>query len=424
MPIRVLLILIGALALSFAFDVYGFQLLKAATRGLGADGRRIAVVLYWAFPAIAVATTIYVALTPQTFATATPRAWAAGLFLGHLLFVFILAVFAFADDLRMAGFAVLKFIGVRTGTRSLAGLPVTRSAFLSQAALALAAIPAVGLIYGVAAGGHRYQVLRRKVYLPNLPAAFEGFTILQLSDIHAGSFFSRAGVQKGIDLVNAQAADLVVFTGDLVNNVASEIEPWIPYFKKITAPSGVYSILGNHDYGDYAAWPSAEAKAENLEKLREHHAALGWQLLQDEHRMLQRGDQQIALLGIQNWGARAGFPKYGNLAKAHAGTDAAPVKILLSHDPSHWQAQVRPQFPDIDLMLAGHTHGMQFGIDTKYLKWSPVQYVYKEWADLYQEGAQYLYVNRGFGFIGYPGRFGIWPEITVLELTAKAPAIR
>jgi predicted MPP superfamily phosphohydrolase len=274
------------------------------------------------------------------------------------------------------------------------------------------------MLYGVARGGHKYQVWRRKVYLPNLPAAFEGFKIVQLSDIHSGSFYSREGVQKGIDLVNAQKADLVVFTGDLVNNVATEIEPWIDHFKQIQSPHGVYSILGNHDYGDYASWASPEAKAANLRDLIDNHARLGWQILLDEHRYLEKDGQRIALLGIQNWGAKANFPKYGNLAKAHAGAEA-PVKILLSHDPSHWHAQVRPEYPDIDLMLAGHTHGMQFGIDNQFLKWSPVQYVYKQWAGMYQDGSQQLYVNRGFGFIGYPGRFGIWPEITVLELTAK-----
>lgn len=418
MPTRIILFLLSALGISLLLDFYAYQVVRAAVRDASPLAQRIAAVLFWSLPVLAIASLVLTIRWAQDPAHGATRAWASGFFMAHFVFVIILALFATADDVRRVLFALLRFIGVRTHTEGLAGLPMSRSAFLSQAALLAAAVPGIGMVYGVARGGHRYQVVRRKVYLPQLPPAFEGYKIVQLSDIHAGSFYSRSGVQKGIDVVNAQAADLVVFTGDLVNNVATEVEPWIDHFKQIRAKDGVFSILGNHDYGDYVQWESPQAKAQNLRRLMDNHARLGWRLLLDEHQRLERDGQHIALLGIQNWGARARFPKYGNLAKAYAGAEAAPVKILLSHDPSHWRAQVRPDFPDIDLTLSGHTHGMQFGIDSSVFKWSPVQYVYPEWADLYEEAGKYLYVNRGFGFIGYPGRFGIWPEVTVLELTA------
>ena len=422
MPTRVIFFLLSALGLSLLLDFYAYQVVRAAVRDASPAVQRIAAILFWSLPVLAIVSLGLTIRWAQDPAYGATRAWASGFFMAHFVFVIILALFATADDVRRVLFAALRFIGVRTHTEGLAGLPMSRSAFLSQAALLAAAVPGIGMVYGVARGGHRYQVVRRKVYLPHLPPAFEGYKIVQISDVHSGSFFSRSGVQKGIDLINAQGADLVVFTGDLVNNVATEIEPWIDQFKQLRGKDGVFSILGNHDYGDYVPWASAQAKAQNLRRLMDNHARLGWRLLLDEHQMLERDGQQVALLGIQNWGARARFPKYGNLAKAYAGAEGAPVKILLSHDPSHWRAQVRPDFADIDLTLSGHTHGMQFGIDSSVFKWSPVQYVYPEWADLYEEAGKYLYVNRGFGFIGYPGRFGIWPEVTVLELTAKQQA--
>ena len=211
--------------------------------------------------------------------------------------------------------------------------------------------------------------------------------------------------------------DVILFTGDLVNNTTDEMDDYVEVFNKLKAPLGVYSTLGNHDYGDYQQWESPDHKKANLEKMKEVQTALGWRLLMNEHVSLQRGDDKVALIGIENWSAKARFPKYGNLEKAHAGSDTYPFKILMSHDPSHWKAEVLEKYPDIDLMLAGHTHGMQFGVEIPGFKWSPVQYVYKEWAGLYAQANQKLYVNRGFGFIGYPGRVGILPEITVLELS-------
>ena len=216
----------------------------------------------------------------------------------------------------------------------------------------------------------------------------------------------------------AEKADLIIFSGDLVNNQATEMENYMDVFSKVKAPMGVYSTFGNHDYGDYVSWPiDGVTKEQNLKDLAKVHAGLGWRLLMNEHVALEKNGEEIALIGIENWSNKARFPKYGDMAKACAGTEKYAFKMLISHDPSHWDAQVRPQYSDIDLMFSGHTHGMQFGIEIPGFKWSPVQYVYKEWAGLYEEAKQKLYVNRGFGFIGYPGRVGILPEITVIELT-------
>lgn len=216
-------------------------------------------------------------------------------------------------------------------------------------------------------------------------------------------------------MIMALKPDLILFTGDLVNNLAEEIVPLMDVFDKLKAPMGVYSVFGNHDYGDYVRWESPAKRAENIETLKGHHAKMGWRLLWDEHVPLERGGQQIALIGIQNYSALRNFARYGNLAKAYNGAGKYPFKILMTHDPTHWDAEVRPKFPDIDLTLSGHTHGFQFGVEIPGFRWSPVQYVYNQWAGLYHEGAQSIYVNRGYGFIGYPGRVGILPEITLLE---------
>jgi predicted MPP superfamily phosphohydrolase len=287
---------------------------------------------------------------------------------------------------------------------------------VSQIGLAVGTLPIFAIGYGVITGAHDYRVRRRSLYLPNLPEAFDGLKIAQISDIHAGSFWSPASVAAGVKLLMAQQPDVVFFTGDLVNNEAKEMRDYVPIFSEVKAPMGVYSILGNHDYGDYVNWPNKEAKAQNLHDLTAVHRAMGWDLLRNEHRLLEKDGQQIAVIGVENWSAKPQFPKHGNLPQAYAGTEAAPVKILLSHDPSHWDAEVTRDFQDIDLTLSGHTHGMQFGLELPKFKWSPVQYMYPRWSDLHQEGEQYLYVNRGFGYLGFPGRIGMPPEITILEL--------
>ncbi len=297
---------------------------------------------------------------------------------------------------------------------------ISRLKFFSYLAVTFTVIPAVSFLYGMVRGAYRYRVHKVKVSSPNLPEAFEGFKIVQLSDMHCGSFMSTEPLQKAFNIVMKQKPDAIFFTGDLVNNEATETEIHLDTYKMLKAPYGVYSILGNHDYGDYKQWETPEDKIANLDKLKDIQHQSGWRLLMNEHVPIEKDGQKIALLGIENWGGNLRFPRYGKLENAHAGTEGYPYKILLSHDPSHWDVQVSQEakYNDIDLTLSGHTHGMQFGIEIPgFIKWSPVKYIYKHWAGLYKQDNQYLYVNRGLGFLGYPGRLGIWPEITVIELS-------
>lgn len=293
---------------------------------------------------------------------------------------------------------------------------ISRLKFMSQLAITFTVVPAIGFLYGMVRGAYKYRVHKVKVPSADIPDAFNGFKIVQVSDIHTGSFIENSHLNKAFDIVMEQGADLIVFTGDLVNNEATETKGYEEVYSRLKAPHGVYSVLGNHDYGDYKQWDSPEAKKQNLEDLKQVHANAGWRLLMNEHVAIEKNGQKIALLGIENWGGSMNFPKYGKMHLAHKGTEEYPYKILLSHDPSHWEKQVQPEYPDVNLTLSGHTHGMQLGIEIPGFRWSPSQWVYKQWAGLYKHGSQFIYVNRGLGFLGYPGRLGIWPEITVIEL--------
>ncbi|MBN8702165.1 MAG: metallophosphoesterase [Bacteroidetes bacterium] len=295
------------------------------------------------------------------------------------------------------------------------GIWMARREFISQLSIVIAAIPFVGIIHGILKGRYKYTVHKVTLTFKDLPDAFHGFKITQLSDIHAGSFDNYEAVKKGGELANAQKSDMVVFTGDLVNNFAHEIKPWIDLFKTLDAPFGKYSITGNHDYADYVEWKTLDEKRANFNALLSAHAEMGFKILLNENISVTKNGQSIRLIGIENWGA-GGFAKYGDFEKSLEGVIPAEFKILLSHDPSHWENQVLNHKQHIHLALAGHTHGMQFGIEIPGIKWSPVKYRYPRWAGLYEEKSKYLYVNRGFGFIGFPGRVGIWPEVTVIEL--------
>ncbi len=294
---------------------------------------------------------------------------------------------------------------------------ISRYRFLVGTGAVMGGALFTGLHYGILRGAHQFKIFRRNISIKGLPESFRGLRILQLSDIHVGSFWDRSAVEKGIRMALDEKPDVIFFTGDLVNNISAEMDGWQDLFSQLKAPMGVYSILGNHDYGDYVKWDSFDAKVENLSRLHRIHRELGWDLLLDEHRVLKRGEDSIAVIGVQNWSKHKRFPRYGNLAKAYEGAEKHPVKILLSHDPSHWKGQVLEKYPDIHLQLSGHTHGFQFGVETGGFRWSPVKFMYPEWADLYEQDGRYLYVNRGFGYLGYPGRLGVRPEITVLTLT-------
>lgn len=291
---------------------------------------------------------------------------------------------------------------------------MSRNRFIRKVAVLTASLPLAVKGFNIINRAYDYQLRKERIILPHLPKAFHGLTVGQISDIHTGSFTNKSAVKGGVDLLMQEKADLVFFTGDLVNQQSDEAKEYFDVFKKIKAPLGVYSILGNHDYGDYRSWSTAEARKQNFEDMLSAHKELGWQLLRNENRLLQESGESLAILGVENWGIKR-FSKYGNIKEAYQGSQEAAVKLLLSHDPSHWDAQVLG-YQDIDVTFSGHTHGFQFGVEIGDFRWSPSQYLYKQWAGLYQEGGQYLYVNRGYGFIGIPGRIGINPEVTVFEL--------
>ncbi len=328
------------------------------------------------------------------------------------------SIFLFVDDIiRVVRWFSQDLSNQKDGVETNANLEgISRLKFLNYLGIGVATLFFSTALWGVVKGAHNYIIRKRKIKIKNLPNSFKGLKIVQISDIHSGSFWNRNAVIKGIELINAQKPDVVFFTGDLVNDTADEAIKWIDVFKEITAPMGVYSILGNHDYGDYVIWNNQEEKATNMERMIQNHKDLGWDLLLDENRVIEKDGEKLAIIGVQNWSAKGRFPKYGNLEKAMNGIESIPAKLLLSHDPSHWREQVLEK-TDIVATFSGHTHGMQFGVDSKFYRWSPVKYLYKEWLDLYKEGEQYLYVNRGFGYLGYPGRMGIYPEITVVTLS-------
>lgn len=414
MPLRFFIIL-GLIGLA---EYYSFIAVRAALRSLPPVWRTSLLTSYLVFTALSWGGLIFFRSINWADVPHLLRNIYVALVLGFTVGKLLVMLIMFIDDLRRLITWMFASLAYRNTPTSEAGFKVERSVFMRQAALIVGGLSLFGFGVGIT-NRYKYRVRKMRLSFDNLPDAFKGLKIVQISDIHTGSFDDHRAVEHGIERILHQEADIILFTGDLVNNVASEVDDrFKKIYARLKAPLGVYSTLGNHDYGDYVQWPSAEAKVQNLERLKGIHAEVGWRLLMNEHIVLERGEQKIALLGIENWGAKAHFPKYGDMGKAHEGLNEKniPFKILLSHDPSHWRAEVLEKYKDVDLMLSGHTHGMQFGVDTKWYKWSPVQYIYNEWAGLYREGKQHLYVNRGFGFLGYPGRLGILPEITVIEL--------
>ncbi|WNJ15959.1 metallophosphoesterase [Pontibacter sp. G13] len=420
--VAVLLCLFGLI------DFYAFQGIKAATDSFSPSTQRILHIVYWSFTGLTFLAILGYNFLPIKWLSPGIRTSLMVYIFSNLLAKIILVLFVLLDDI----IRFFKWIGsLFTSTDTIPSAvsepetapiaqavesTISRSQFLNQVGVIAATTPVVAISWGIISGAHDYRVRKKTISLKSLPKSFDGIKIAQISDIHSGSFWNRTAVKGGVEMLMNEKPDMVFFTGDLVNNVATEMKDYVDVFGKVAAPLGVFSVLGNHDYGDYVAWPSEGAKQKNLQDLIAIHRAMGWDILIDEHRILEESGEKLAVLGIGNWGAKARFPKYGQLQLAHAGTQDISTKLLLSHDPSHWRAQVLPEYPDIDLMLSGHTHGMQFGVEIGDFKWSPVQYVYDEWADLYQAGEQYLYVNRGFGYLAMPGRIGMPPEITILEL--------
>lgn len=395
-------------------DFYLFQAVLNVSKDLSSGWKFTARLAFWAPTVLSFLALIWWAFDDPYRYSANFRNWVITGLVATYFSKTVGILFVFVDDIqRGVRWALSLFKD--TPSEKLPGEAITRSEFLSKAALVATAVPFGAMAYGIISGAHDYRVKRVTVKLPNLPKSFDGIRIGQVSDIHSGSFWNKTAVKGGVEMMLGEKPDLIFFTGDLVNNETSEVKDYLEVFEKLRAPLGVYSVTGNHDYGDYKGWTTRQEKEENFRQLVNAHRQMGFNILMNEHKMIEQGGDKLAVLGIENWGAGR-FSKYGKLEKAHQGTDEAAVKLLLSHDPSHWDAQVRPEYKDIDIAFAGHTHGFQFGVEWGDFKWSPSQYAYKQWAGLYQEGAQYLYVNRGFGYLGYPGRVGMPPELTIVEL--------
>lgn len=411
--------LIPLIALIFLLiDWYVFQGIKVLVSPLSSSTQKILKYAYWGLTILTLAAFFtYHFVNVDAYSKSLKMFLLVGVFINYISKLFFV-VFLLIDDLVRLIKYIGSFFTSESAETETSNNTITRSDFLVKTAAFAAAVPLVGMSWGIISGAHDYRVRRIKLPLANLPKAFHGMKIVQVSDIHSGSFWNRTAVKGGVEMLMNEKPDMVFFTGDIVNNRSEELKDWISVFSQVKAPHGVYSVFGNHDYGDYVAWDSRQQKANNLKQLADMQKAMGWKLLMNENEIIEIDGEQIAVVGIENWGAKARFPKYGKLAEAVKGTENIATKLLLSHDPSHWQAEVLPLFPDISAMFSGHTHGMQFGVDIPGVKWSPVQYVYDEWAGLYQQKGQYLYVNRGFGYIGYPGRIGMPPEITTIELVS------
>ena len=405
------------IVLFFLIDIYIYTSIHRTTRNFRPFLKYFIRGGIWALTAMAITAVVWYSVGEPYYRELSFRQWmiiTVFIIYGSKLLTILIIII---DDIQINTRRLIRYFKKKTG-KKIAGKPITRSEFFDKTAIAAGFVPFLSMATGIVSGATDYRVVRKTVYLPHLPKSFDGIRIGQFSDTHAGTFFNKTAVRGGVEMLLKEKADVIFFTGDLVNYQTNEVENYIDVFNKVRAPLGVFSTTGNHDYGNYRKWSSAAAKRKNFEEMIQAHRLMGYDLLMNEHRLLEVGGDKIAVIGIENWGMGPShrFPKYGKLAEAYKGTEEAPVRLLLSHDPSHWDAQIRPEFPNIDLTFAGHTHGAQIGIEFGDFKWSPSQYIYKQWAGLYQEGDQYLYVNRGYGCIGYPGRVGMPPELTVIEL--------
>ena len=404
MILRIVLLLLFL----FVVEIYAYQVVRTLVKA------KAILVSYQIISALLLVFIVYsftqfdrsVGQTSQTMRT-------MGLLLLIYLPKIILTLVLFGEDIFRIGFgSVNHFAKFNDSVDFFA----SRRKFVSQIGLGLAAIPFLSLLYGETIGKYNYKVIKQRIFFPDLPDAFDGFTITQISDVHSGSFDNPEKINYAIDLVNEQNSDMILFTGDIVNTHAKEMDPWIDTFKKIKEHKyGKYSVLGNHDYGEYISWPSEAAKEENFQNIKNLYGQIDFKLMLNEHTLIEKGTDKIALVGVENWGHN--FKKVGDINLASANLAKEDFKILMSHDPSHWDYEVKNHDKNFQLTLSGHTHGMQFGIEIPgVIKWSPIQYIYKQWAGLYENMGRYVYVNRGFGFHAYSGRVGIMPEITVIEL--------
>lgn len=370
-----------------------------------------------AYQVISLIIALYLLHTISQFDRSVGQTRKTMLVLAFALMVYIpkmvLALIMITEDIFRVGKGSVTYLAKKKGDQPFLA---SRRKFVSQLGLGFAAIPFMSILYGIFEGKYNFKVIKQRIYFPDLPEEFDGFTITQISDIHSGSFDNSEKINYAIDLINEQNSDMILFTGDIVNTHAREMVPWINTFNRIKKHKyGKYSVLGNHDYGEYVSWPTPADKENNFQAIKNLYGQIDFKLLLNEHTVIEKGDQKIALVGVENWGHN--FKKAGDLNKASNGLTSNDFKILMSHDPSHWDYEVQHHDKNFHLTLSGHTHGMQFGIEIPgYFKWSLAQYVYKQWAGLYENKGRYVYVNRGFGFHAYSGRVGIMPEITVIEL--------
>ncbi|MFN8278890.1 MAG: metallophosphoesterase [Saprospiraceae bacterium] len=408
--------MIFVLCILFAIDLYTFQGFRLLIAGAG-TWYKFMVYAYWMI-SILLPLAFIIFMARNRYQHQLPG---VGVFIGNLWLILLVSklvfiVFLFMEDIsRVSGFLFSKISSLVDSSKATDSVSIaSRRKFISQVALGIASLPFASLIYGVVAGRFNYKIHRLTLHFPDLPDAFDGFKITQISDVHSGSFDSKEGVIKGLEMIKSLDSDLLVFTGDLVNTFSEEFDPWIDEFKKLRAPYGQFSILGNHDYGEYAEWKSQDEKQSNFERIKAHHDSIGFRLMLDESVRIEKEGAHLQLLGVENWGQ--GFGQRGNLAKALSDVGEEDFKILLSHDPTHWEYQVKKHPQQIHLTLSGHTHGMQMGVEIPGFRWSPAQYRYPKWAGHYEENDRHLYINRGFGVLGFRGRAGIWPEITQIEL--------
>lgn len=392
-------------------DLYAYQALKVVISNSSLSVKTWSKLLFFSLNILMISFTIaYTSGLLEDWDKVSLTILRSLIFIAYLS-KFLVLPFLFIDDVIRGFLYIFDFFKPNQAFNA------SRSRFLSQFGIFIGAIPLISLTYGIFRNAYRFQLRQTKIKIDQIPSELIGLKIIQISDIHSGSFLYPEEVNKAVEIINNQSADIIFFTGDLVNNTADEVIPLLPVLSKIKAKYGVYSILGNHDYGDYVRWENNDKKQENLDRLKLYHKELGWQLLTNENRIVNINGKEIGIIGVENFSTHMRFPKYGKLKESYSGVENTSLKLLLSHDPSHWAHEVITEFKDIAITFSGHTHGFQFGVEIPgFIQWSPIQYVYKQWAGLYKNGNQMLYVNRGLGHLGYPGRVGILPEVTLIEL--------
>ncbi|MCY7411276.1 MAG: metallophosphoesterase [Chitinophagales bacterium] len=410
--------LLVATALLFLIDLYAFQAIRSVMHNSNISWRRIITIIYWSISIICIGFIWYATFFGYYSVPKLLRVYLTGALVVFYIPKLFLIVFLLIDDLIRGGKWLTTFFTTSTknAVTENSQKGISRSQFLTQTGLVVSGFFLFQFVYGIVRTAYNYQLRRVKIAVRNLPAEFEGLKIVQVSDIHSGSFTRKDPLVAAVKMINEENPDLIFFTGDLVNNESTEALEYIDVFGKMKAKHGVYSIFGNHDYGDYMSWDSPKAKADNLKLLEDIHARMGWKLLRNQNVLLGNEENQLAIIGVENWSNTGRFQTYGDLKKALEGTENAKTKLLLSHDPSHWNGEVTKSYNDIDVTFSGHTHGFQFGVEIPGFKWSPAKFIYKQWAGLYQQAHQSLYINRGLGFLAYNGRVGIPPEITVIQL--------